>query len=126
MASGTNLAGEHQIEWDRVRQSISCVWCLDLIFPNALIQLLGVVVLAVLLYLLVPCFLFRLYLVAFLLYDLLYCFVNQLVRPVALSVLHIFHHEIFEFVNVTLQKIRSKVYEKKRVDRYLLMFSKRH
>lgn len=76
MAGRANLAGEHQIERHSVGQRISCVWCLDLIFPNALVQLLGIVVLAVLLYLLVPCFLFRLYLVAFLLYDLLNCFVN--------------------------------------------------
>lgn len=101
LSSWSNLGCKHEVEWHSGRQLVASIWSLDLILLDALIQFLGIVVLAVLLN---PKEFFSLLWLEILLLGQYFCdvLINQLVSPMTLAITWILDHVVRKFVNMTL------------------------
>ena len=108
LPSRPDLACKHEVEWHSGGKRVASIWSLDVVLLNALIQFLGIVVLAILLN---PEEFVSLLWLEVLLLAQYFCdvLINQFVGPMALAVLHIFDHVVCEFLNVarSLQNFRG-------------------
>ena len=101
LSSWSDFTCKHKVEGNSSRKVITGLWSLDFILDDALIQFCSIVIFTVLCYPLELFFLFWLE-VLLLAENFLDMLINELICSKALSILHIFNHEICEFINVTL------------------------